>query len=297
MSTDVLPETQTVSETPDHCGTAALARPRHRSGFSTWPMVETRSAGDRRGRRGRACRHADPRRHFSAGVRSQTDAHDHAWRPGRLRHRTRDVGELQQYGNQMQGPRLQHRHLGDRGRYGGEGRRRTGQAGYEANRGCRQSANDECYHTAMATLEQSKAEVAKAEIAISAYLEGTYRSQLKSLERELKIAKANLLTAQKMLDHSEQLFKLGYVTELEVEGNAFTVTQAELELNVKKTAARSAGRIHQEDGAGDAQRQLDRIQIQAGSGQGGAGDGQGSPAIARWRSWSSASSRPTRAAW
>ena len=38
-----------------------------------------------------------------------------------------------------------------------------------------------------------------------------------------------------MLDRSEKLFKQGYVTELEVDGNAFTVTQAELELKVTKT--------------------------------------------------------------
>jgi len=77
--------------------------------------------------------------------------------------------------------------------------------------------------------------VAKAEIAIPAYLEGSYRTQLKSLERGLKIAETNLLTAQKMLAHSNNLFKRGYVTELEVEGNAFTVTQAELELKVSHT--------------------------------------------------------------
>jgi multidrug efflux pump subunit AcrA (membrane-fusion protein) len=91
------------------------------------------------------------------------------------------------------------------------------------------------FYTATATLEQSKAEVARAEIAIPAYLEGSYRTQLKSLERGLKIAETNLLTAQKMLAHSSNLFKRGYVTELEVEGNAFTVTQAELELKVMQT--------------------------------------------------------------
>ena len=123
-------------------------------------------------------------------------------------------------------------------------------------------------HTARATLEQSKAEVAKAEIAISAYLEGTYREQYESLERELRIAEENLLTAKKMLNHSEKLFKLGYVTDLEVEGNAFTVTQADLELQVKQTQISCTGGIHQEDGARDAERQLDRIQIKAGSGQG-----------------------------
>ena len=91
------------------------------------------------------------------------------------------------------------------------------------------------FYTATSTLEQSKADVARAEIAIPAYLEGSYRTQLKSLERGLKIAETNLLTAQKMLAHSRDLFQRGYVTELEVEGNAFTVTQAELELKVVQT--------------------------------------------------------------
>jgi len=80
--------------------------------------------------------------------------------------------------------------------------------------------------------------VKKAEIAISAYgdeKEGRFCSQLKSLEKELETAKRNLRVARKMHDHSEELFKQGYVTELEVEGNAFTVTQAELELKVKET--------------------------------------------------------------
>ena len=90
-------------------------------------------------------------------------------------------------------------------------------------------------HTARATLERSKAEVAKAEIAIEAYLEGSYRRQLKSLEMALKIAETNLATARKMLEHTQMMFMRGYVTDLEVEGNAFTVTQAELELKVIQT--------------------------------------------------------------
>jgi multidrug efflux pump subunit AcrA (membrane-fusion protein) len=91
------------------------------------------------------------------------------------------------------------------------------------------------FHTATATLEQSKTQVARAEIAIPAYLEGSYRTQLKSYERSLKIAETNLLTARKMLNHTQTMFKRGYVTDLEVEGNAFTVTQAELELKVIQT--------------------------------------------------------------
>ncbi len=89
--------------------------------------------------------------------------------------------------------------------------------------------------TSRATWEESRANVAKAVIAIPAYLEGDYRSDLQSLERELAIAEYNLLTAVKMRNHAERMFRRGYVSELEVEGNEFTVTRAELELKVKQT--------------------------------------------------------------
>lgn len=90
-------------------------------------------------------------------------------------------------------------------------------------------------HIATATLERSRADVMRSEIAIDAYLKGRYRTQMKLLDKQLKIAKRNLRSAQTMLSNSETLFEQGYVTDLEVEGNSFTVTQAELELKVKQT--------------------------------------------------------------
>jgi HlyD family secretion protein len=89
-------------------------------------------------------------------------------------------------------------------------------------------------HESRATFEKSKANVAEAEIAIDAYLEGTYKTQQLALQREVEVAAENLRTAQTMRDQSEALFKKGYVTDLEVEGNQLTVTQAELELKVKQ---------------------------------------------------------------
>lgn len=88
---------------------------------------------------------------------------------------------------------------------------------------------------AQATLEQTKADVARSEISIDAYKEGRFRSQLQLLEKDLEANKRNLRTAQKMHKRSESLFRQGYVTELQVDGNAFTVKQAELELKVKQT--------------------------------------------------------------
>lgn len=88
---------------------------------------------------------------------------------------------------------------------------------------------------AQATLAQTEANVEKAKIAIDAYEKGRFKSQLQALEKELAANKRNLRTARKMHERSKSLFRQGYATDLEVEGNAFTVTQAELELKVKET--------------------------------------------------------------
>ncbi len=88
---------------------------------------------------------------------------------------------------------------------------------------------------AEATLAQTQANVEKAKIAIEAYEKGRFRSQLQSLEKELAAHQRNLRTARKMYERSESLFRQGFVTQLQVQGDAFTVTQAELELKVKET--------------------------------------------------------------
>jgi HlyD family secretion protein len=88
---------------------------------------------------------------------------------------------------------------------------------------------------ATATLERSLANFASAQIAIDAYKEGRFQTQLMELERSQEAAERNLRVAQEMLDHSEDLFRQGFVTALEVEGNDFTVTQAQLELDVVNT--------------------------------------------------------------
>jgi multidrug efflux pump subunit AcrA (membrane-fusion protein) len=88
---------------------------------------------------------------------------------------------------------------------------------------------------AQATLETTMANVARAEIKLDAYKEALFRANLQGLEGELATKKQNLRTSQKMHKRSESLFRQGYVTELQVDGNAFTVKQAELELKVKET--------------------------------------------------------------
>lgn len=88
---------------------------------------------------------------------------------------------------------------------------------------------------AQATLAETKANVETAEIAIKAYEEGRYRSELQQLENELAVNQEALRTSRENYERSKTLFRQGFATELEVEGNAIAVTQAELQLQVKET--------------------------------------------------------------
>ena len=88
---------------------------------------------------------------------------------------------------------------------------------------------------AKAELARAQADLANAKIAIDAYLSGRYRTQMKQLEKQRKIAKWNLQTAKSLLEDSKKLFEQGYITELELEGNGYSVRQAELELEVTDT--------------------------------------------------------------
>jgi HlyD family secretion protein len=94
------------------------------------------------------------------------------------------------------------------------------------------------YQRALAELSRSQTAVASAQIAIPEYEQGRYTSQLQSLEKDRAIALSNLTTAKNMLAHTKMMFKRGYVSELEVEGNAFTVERAQLELDVQETQIR-----------------------------------------------------------
>ena len=89
-------------------------------------------------------------------------------------------------------------------------------------------------HLTRSGAERAKADVARAELAIPEYLEGRYRSQLMTLEKDLVIARSNLLTAQNILAHAEKMAERGYVSGLEVDEKTFAVTQAELNVDVKK---------------------------------------------------------------
>jgi HlyD family secretion protein len=90
-------------------------------------------------------------------------------------------------------------------------------------------------HLSRSSAERSMADVRRAELSIPEYLEGRYRMQLMTMEKDLTIAKSNLLTAQNMLAHAEIMAKRGYVSGLEVEDLTFAVTRAKLNVEVQNT--------------------------------------------------------------
>ena len=90
-------------------------------------------------------------------------------------------------------------------------------------------------HWSRSSAERSEADVARAELAISEYQEGRYRTQLMNLEKDLTIAMSNERTAQNMLAHAETMAERGYVSGLDVEDKRFARTRAELNVDVTKT--------------------------------------------------------------
>ncbi|MEC7564302.1 MAG: hypothetical protein VX738_01345 [Planctomycetota bacterium] len=88
---------------------------------------------------------------------------------------------------------------------------------------------------ATATLAETEQNLAQINLSIEAYESGDYLERLNTKQTEVIIAESNYASALKLYGHSKLLFKRGFVTELELESNAFTVTQADLELKVKQT--------------------------------------------------------------
>ena len=89
-------------------------------------------------------------------------------------------------------------------------------------------------HSSQANLARSTANVKRAQLAVSEYLEGRYRTQLMTLQTDLAIAESNLRTARNMLVHAETMAQRGYISELDLERSTIAVTQARLNLDVKQ---------------------------------------------------------------
>ena len=87
-------------------------------------------------------------------------------------------------------------------------------------------------HWSRSAAERSAADVVRSELAISEYLEGRYRTQHMTLEKDLTIAQSNKLTAQNLLDHAELMAARGYVSGLDVDEASAARVHAALNVDV-----------------------------------------------------------------
>jgi HlyD family secretion protein len=90
-------------------------------------------------------------------------------------------------------------------------------------------------HLADSAVARSQADVARAKIAISEYLEGRFISQLATLQKNLAIAESGVLSAKNRLKHARMMARSEYASELEVEEKEFAVSQAELSMKLTET--------------------------------------------------------------
>ena len=91
------------------------------------------------------------------------------------------------------------------------------------------------YENALATKIKAESDLAVAEINVKEYLEGTFRKEMQTAESNVAIAEENLRVAQNVLSHAKKMFRKGYVSELELDSNKYSLQYAQLQLDLMKT--------------------------------------------------------------
>lgn len=118
------------------------------------------------------------------------------------------------------------------------------------------------FEKARATKLQSEKTVSVAEISLKEYLEGTFKQQMQDAEAVIKIAEENLRSSKNSLEHSERMFRKGYVSELDLEAAKFAVERAKLELGSATTALEVLVKFTKEKTLEDLRSQRDNAKAQ-----------------------------------
>jgi HlyD family secretion protein len=90
-------------------------------------------------------------------------------------------------------------------------------------------------HWSRSGAERSRANVARAKLAIDEYKEGRFPAEVMEMEKQLAVNEASLRAARNILRHSEMMAERGYLSELKVEDRKFAVTRSELEVKMRLT--------------------------------------------------------------
>jgi RND family efflux transporter MFP subunit len=90
-------------------------------------------------------------------------------------------------------------------------------------------------NTSRAGVTEAKAAVESARLALQEYENGTFRQEEQALESDEFVAKENLRRAEEYLRYSERLAARGYVTEVQLEADRFSVEKSRKEMESAKT--------------------------------------------------------------
>ena len=97
-------------------------------------------------------------------------------------------------------------------------------------------AQQNVLETAKASKIQAENDYSVAKISIKEYEEGTFKQELQAAETQETIALENLRNAQNSLEHSQKMFRKGYLSKLELESQEFAVKRSQLELDSANSA-------------------------------------------------------------
>ncbi|MEE2641925.1 MAG: HlyD family efflux transporter periplasmic adaptor subunit [Planctomycetota bacterium] len=89
---------------------------------------------------------------------------------------------------------------------------------------------------AKATKIQAENDYSVAKISVKEYEEGTFKKELQDAETQVTIALENLRNAENSLEHSQKMFRKGYLSKLELESQTFAVKRSQLELESANSA-------------------------------------------------------------
>lgn len=92
------------------------------------------------------------------------------------------------------------------------------------------------YEKALATFIQAEGDLEVAKINVDEYLQGTFHQEMKTAQSNVAISQESLRGAKNSLTHTQRMFRKGYVSELELEGQSYAVEHARLQLELHESA-------------------------------------------------------------
>lgn len=98
------------------------------------------------------------------------------------------------------------------------------------------SAQTITYEKARSASIQAEKDFSVAQISVKEYIDGTFKKEQQDADAQITIAEENLRSAKNALEHSERMFRRGYISSLELESQQFSVQRAQLELDSAKTS-------------------------------------------------------------